>query len=132
MNPCGYGWRKYECGVPLHVYQPGDLMSPSDGLILWPAAVGSQLPKLNRWERLGGALVGFVSIGLARPHACVYSARAALGIISNDILSRTWIDGADAAEAYEYLLSNLLGVWLGNRTPYFTTPTSRLEDILKK
>lgn len=124
----GYAWRKYECGRPVYDFQP-----PVDErqLILWPAAPGSQLPELNRWEGLRRAFIGFVSLGLAAPHACAYSAATALEVISQEILARTWMEGPDAADAYEYLTGNLLGVWLGDRTPYLITNGPELEEILK-
>lgn len=127
----GYGWRKYDCGVALHRYQPKDLLEDHHQLILWPAAVAGQHPGLNRWAGLGPALIGFVSHGLAAPHACAYSATQALELIGTTILSRTWMQAPDAADAYEYLLSNLMGVWMGEKTPYFVTPSAELEEILK-
>lgn len=131
-SPSGYAWRKYECGVPVYRYADGDQFTASSKLILWPTAVGLQFPRLNRWEKLDSALMGFISVGLAEPHACAYSASAVLRLVGERLMARTWIDGADAAEAYEYMLGNLLGVWLGNRTPYLVSATADLTDILKK
>lgn len=134
MTGSGYAWRKYDCGVPLFRFQgpAAPALLARDQLVLWCASDEGQHPHLNRWEGLGKAFVGFVSKGLLPPTACAYDARSALEILFSEVLARTWIPGADEVQAYEYLVQHLLGVWMGEKTPFLVTPTSVLEDILKK
>lgn len=128
----GYGWRKYECGVPVYRATEAALDPGYRERLLWPAVDEGQFPLLNRWEKLEEAFVGFVSRGLEEPHACAYSASIAMRIVSDQLLSsRMWIDGIDAADAYEFFLTNFLGVWFGDRTPFFLSQNQELSEILK-
>lgn len=131
-NPTGYVWRKYEIGVPIFDFNR-DLLDPSfRGLVIWHSGSELAYPKLNRWEGLHPAFLGFVSRGLDAPHACVYDASKAIEIMGREYLAKTWIPGADAAEAYGHFLSHFLGVWMGEKTPYFWHSSPRLLEIVKK
>lgn len=127
MSTTAWLWRKYELGYPAR-YFDGDT---PDGLTLWPVVDGGQYPHLNRWESLAGAFEGFVSVGLEKPHACAYSMGKTVEIISKNLVARTWVDGIDAAEIYEFMTLNLLGVWFGSKTPYLVSSTPNLYDSMK-
>lgn len=127
----GYAWRKYDVARPVYGYEP-DLLDPGfRGLVLWHGVSTREYPRLNRWEKLDAAFMGFMSRGIDAPHACVYDAGKAIEIMSREHLAKTWIPGADAAEAYEHFCANFLGVWMGEKTPYFFHPTVRLVEIVK-
>lgn len=130
--PLGYVWRKYEVGVPLYDYTPDALSPGYKDLVIWHSLPSSCHPSLNRWEGLDEAFMGFISRGLDAPHACAYEAEKAIEIISREHLAKTWIPGADAAEAYGHVLSNFLGVWFGQRTPYFVHNSQNFLEIVRK
>lgn len=127
----GHLWRRYETGVEVFEYSAEMLCPECQDLVLWYSLPTNQYPQLNRWEGLDAAFIGFVSRGLAAPHACVYEAEAALRLIHSEHLGRTWIRGADAAASYNHLLASFIGVWLGNKTPYFFTKHAEFSDIIK-
>lgn len=131
--PDAYAWRKYQCAVPVYRWSATAAAEHPRALYLWPAADDNQHPRLNRWEKLEPAFVGFISIGEAAPSACAYSARGALESIRSSILYPQWAGrGADAASCYEYMLHNLLGVWMGEATPFLLHDTEVLTDSIKK
>jgi hypothetical protein len=125
-------WRKYELGRPAKVFARQPWSELEDGLIIWPAIEEGQWPELNRWQGLDNAFFGFASLGLAAPHACVYLATNVLSAADNGLLAKTWTDGADAAERYEWLTGNILGIWMGEKTPYLLTENSDFIKIFQR
>lgn len=118
-------WRKYEMGVPVRIFQPGD----KDGYFLWVNDDPKHLPQLRGWENLAGGQAGFISEGLERCHARAYSLEDAM----------TWLwathcrefnTGVDAADFGELVRIYLLGVWFGEDTPYFISTDSDLNRIV--
>jgi hypothetical protein len=127
----GYLWRRYEMGVP--VCMPAWPMSPKfRGYVLWPAVDTGQLPALNRWDRLAGAFAGFVASSWGEPRACAYDLQAVLRLLQNEVVGRVWIPGADAAEVVEYLFGNLLGVWMGEKTPFMLSSAETLDEEVSR
>ncbi len=124
-----YLWRKYECGVPARVYTGQVVEELEHGLLIWPGVDQGQHPKLNRWQNLGPAFFGFVSRGMAPPHACVYLAAKVREIAEGGLVHKTWIEGADAAAVYDWMVGNLVGVWMGDKTPYLMTEDSELWSV---
>ncbi len=122
-------WRKYECGLPAVIFSGQPWEELEDKLVVWPALDCVQWPGLNRWQGLHSSFFGFASRGLAAPHACVYSATGVVQQLEAGLLSRSWVEGVDAAERCDWLIGNLLGVWMGEKTPYLMTECEDLLDV---
>lgn len=75
--------------------------------------------------------MGFVSYGIEAPHACAYDARKVFQISGESILAKTWLTGVDAAEVWEFVCGNLLGIWLGEKTPYLVHDRADLWSALR-
>ena len=131
-QPSCYGWRKYDVARPVYRCLDFKIDPAASEYYLWAVPDHGQHPELNRWDKLSPAFSGFISRGIGRPIACCYSAQAALEVIDNELLYRAWTgDGSDAAEVFDYFCHNFLGVWWGDRTPFFLSNSSDLFDILK-
>lgn len=117
--PAAWAWRRYQLGVP--VWTPTLEPLPPGCLGFWPSLEYKQLPKLNRWENLEASFAGFVGDGSNM--ACAYWLPAILKQLKEgDLVFRTWLTAADAAEAVEFIEQQLLGVWFGEKTPFLLTP----------
>lgn len=116
--PDAFAWRKYECPAEVHIFQ-GCADPGYTGYVLWPSAGIWKYPHLARWDGLQGAFTGFVSRGFGPPIATAYSLDGVFeNLKAGELLSRTWNAGADAAEFTEFVVYNLLGVWMGDKTPF--------------
>lgn len=126
-----FGWRKYECPVPLSIFSGDDIDLSHRGYLLWYCKDAGQYPHLNRWQDMEGAFLGFVSRGHGPPIACAYSITQIGDMLSKgELMSRHWIPGADAAEAVDFITKFLLGVWMGEKTPFLVSVSDDWDAII--
>jgi hypothetical protein len=131
ISPDGFGWRKYECPAPLFRHNGGQPDPSCREYLLWPTADNGRHRRLTRWDGLDEAFLGFVSRGFGPAIAVAYSADAVFRILTaGDILTRAWFPAVDAADAVEFVRGNLLGVWMGDRTPFLVSATPSWEDLV--
>lgn len=120
-------WRKYEMAIPAVIWRGGI----QDVTYLWPTPDAKQCNTLTRWDRLAPAFAGFASRGAKPAYATAYWASSVMEVLSQDIVFRSWILGADAADLVEYFQAHLMDVWMGEHTPYLVTRTDKLCDEIR-
>lgn len=129
LRPDGYLWRKYHTAIPVHCPRPPHL--PEDGVYhLWPAEDDGARPDLNRWDGLEDAFLGYCSRGTEVLCVC-YDMQRALAALLGKGFYRTFNKGSDAAELREFFRDNFLGVYFGDRTPFFFSASPDWENEMR-
>ncbi len=128
-----YGWRKYECPVPIGRHTGGEIDISHDGYLIWYGQDHGQYKHLNRWMSMEDAFLGFISRGYGPPIAVAYSIDKVAGLLATSaLMSRLWIPGADAAEAVEFISQCIAGVWMGEKTPFLISVSGGWDSTLRQ
>lgn len=133
LLPDGFGWRKYDCPVPLYRHGGGAPDPACRAYLLWPGPDEGRCRQLRRWEGLAPAYLGVISHGYGPPVAVAYAAGTVFQLLAEGkLLTRSWIPAADAAEAVEFVRHNLLGVWMGGHTPFLVSVTHSWDELVEQ